>query len=183
MGEPQPFKFELKKDPVFREHKDKIELPQTSFSEEVENANNYDGEGGQKAIFLLDKETQGDMGRIAAIKFDYPQHCSEHQLLKIRGVGIDNQKYIGQGIGILLYKKLLELAKEKGLEGISSDSVVQGGALAVWKKLKDAGYDINVHPDAFAKWQEFLKTYDEGKMFKESISVEKTDSVFKILSK
>jgi len=177
MGEPKPFKFELKKDPIFREEKQKIELPPVSFSSESVNESNFDGEGGAVKFSLLNEETKEIVG---VIKYDYPKRATENQLLKIRGVGIDSQKYAGQGFGIQLYEKLLELAHDRDLDGISSDSIVQGGALAVWKKLVEAGHAVDIHPDALEKWKAFIQTYDDGKYFKESISVQKNDAVFKM---
>jgi len=100
-------------------------------------------------------------------------------MIKVRFVGVDD-KYKRGDISIKLYQYLIDMAAGKDLNGIKSDQVVQGGALASWKKLKESGYDLSVYPELQNKFDEFCKTYDEGKYFKESLSAPNGKSVFTI---
>ncbi len=171
-------KFELKKDPIFREKPTpEIAIGETSFSEEMDNLDNPSGLGADKRVSMINKENNDLIG---SIYYDYPKETSEERILRVRLSALEN-KYIGQGTGILLYEKLLALAKEKNLEGIGSDAVLSGGALAVWKKLQDNGYLLTVKPTVEGDWRDFVRTYNEGKVYKQHIAVGRDDSVIKIL--
>lgn len=168
-------KFELKKDPIFREKLEpQIEVGEISFSQEIDNSNNSDGEKGEKTFSLFNKQNED---RIGSIYYDYPKEQSVTNTLKVRSVGLE-EKYRGQNLGIKLYEHLMDLSKEKGLEGIRSDSTVQGGGLVVWKKLTDAGYKLEINPLVEEVYKEFVDTYDDNRMFKKILSVPKDESVF-----
>jgi hypothetical protein len=79
-----------------------------------------------------------------------------------------------------MYQFLIDLAKAKNLKGVCSDQVVQGGALASWKKLKDDGYNVSTHPELENKFEEFCEFYDANKFFKDSLSAPAGESVFTI---
>jgi GNAT superfamily N-acetyltransferase len=172
-----PIKFELKKDPIFREKKEpQIEVLETGFSDEQDNENNTNGEGGEKTFSLINKDNNEVIG---SMYYDYPKDVSIN-IAKVRLAGLE-EKYRGQSFGPKLYEHLIEIAKNKGLDGIGSDSVVQGGGIVVWKKLMDIGHQVIVNPSIKEQWNHFNEMYGEGKLFKEKINVEKEDSVFKIL--
>jgi len=155
-------------DPVFREKKKSNENIETYFSEEAENDNEF----GARIIKLFNKENNELIGNIS---FDY----DIDKMIKVRFVGVDD-KYKRNDLSLELYKHLIELSKNKNLDGIKSDQVVQGGALASWKKLKESGFDLSVYPELQNKFDEFCKTYDEGKYYKESLSAPNSESVFTI---
>ncbi len=119
---------------------------------------------------------------IGSIYYDYPKKESLNSILRVRFIALE-EKYRGQSFGIKMYEKLLEEAKNKNLDGIGSDAAVQRGAISVWKKLMDKGYKLTINPSIEEKWKRFVDTYNEGKIFKEMLSVANKDSVFKILLK
>ena len=169
-------KFEIKKtkDPIYREKKEQNnETPNFLFSEEEDNNNGF----GQKIIKLFDE----NKNLVGNISFDYPDN-NPSKMLQIKFVGVA-PAFQRQDISLNLYKHLIELAKNKDLNGIKSDNVVQGGALASWKKLEDEGYDLIINPAVQKKYKEFVNAYDEGKFFKESLSVAKNESVFEFVFK
>ena len=171
----KPIKIELKKDSVFREKREVTEtVKETEFSEEQDNEKNYDGEKGNKVFSLMNKESQEVIGSI------YYDENDKDSIIKFRTVGLE-EKYKGQNLGNLLYEHLIEIARNKNLNGIGSDSSVNGGGIVVWKKLLEKGYNVQVHPAVQKKWNEFLKTYNEGKFFQENLRVNKNESVFKLL--
>lgn len=175
-----PIKITQVKDPVFREkHEPQIEVKETAFSQEEYNTKNTDGEKGDKFFTIINKDNQEVIGRLF---YDYPKEDTENRILKIRFSGVED-KYKGQAFAMKMYEKLLEEAKTKNLDGIGSDAAVSSPAAVVWKKLIDKGYRINVNPAIAEKWQRFLDTYNEGKMFKEMFSVDRNESVFQILFK
>jgi GNAT superfamily N-acetyltransferase len=175
-----PIKITQVKNPIFREkHEPQIEVKETVFSEEEDNTRNIDGEKGEKTFSLINKDTEEVIG---SIYYDYPKEGVAGSLLRVRFAGLED-KYRGQNFGIQLYEKLLELAKHKNLEGIGSDAAVSSPAVVVWKKLRDKGYTVAINPVMQEKWERFLDTYNEGKMFKEQFSVGNKDSVFQILFK
>lgn len=162
--------------PVFREKiNPSAEVGETSFSDEQDNTNNYTGELGEKVFTLINND---DQDTIARIQYDYPKDSAEN-LIKVRFAGT-HEKYQGQSVSLKLYEHLLEIAKTKGLEGIASDSAVQAGAMSVWKKLIDKGYNVEVNPLVEEKWKSFLETYNEGKYFRDMFNVPSSESVFKI---
>lgn len=170
-----PIKFELKKDPIFREKLEpQIEARELFFSQEIDNLNNNDGEKGEKTFSLFNKQNEDKIG---SIYYDYPKEKPITNTLKVRSVGLE-EKYRGQNLGIKLYEHLMDLSKEKGLEGVCSDSTVQGGGLVVWKKLADKGYNLEVNPLVEEVWKEFVDTYDDNRMFKKMLTVPKEESVF-----
>lgn len=159
--------------PVFRPEKEKPEkIVETYFS--VEEKSNTAG-NGDFMIKLLNKDNQEEIGTMT---YDYDEN-SERSMIKIRTVGIDI-KYQRQDFSKKMYQFLIDLAKSKKLNGVKSDQVVQGGALASWKKIKDDGYDVLVHPELENKFQEFCKFYNENKFFKDSLSAPSGESVFTI---
>lgn len=179
MKENKPIKFVIR-DPIFREKRvPQVEVKETTFSEESNNLFNRNGEMGWKQFSMLNKE---DNDLIGKIYYDYPNKESQDQILRIRIVGLE-EKYKGQNLAIKLYKELIERAKAQKLEGIGSDASVAGGALTVWKKLMDEGYNLRVDPSMEEKWKLFLKIYNEGKIFKEKLESDTKASVFKILFK
>lgn len=172
-----PIKFELKKDPIFREKQEpQIEVHEMSFSGEQDNGSNTNGESGEKTFSLINKDNNEVIGSIC---YDYPKDESNN-ILKVRFAGLE-EKYRGQSFGPKLYEHLIEIAKDKGLNGIGSDSVVQAGGIVVWKKLIDNGHTVIVNPDIEERWNQFNTEYDEGKLFKEMLSVDKNENVFKIM--
>lgn len=164
-------RIEKIKSPIYREkkeeNKDNINF---TFSEEKESDNGF----GEKIIKLFDK----NKNLIGNICFDYPKD-DLHGKIKIKFIATD-PKFQRKDISLNLYKHLIELAKSKGLIGIKSDNVVQGGALASWKKLEDEGYNLIVNPTVTEKYLAFKDTYSEGKFFKELLRVADNESVFEI---
>lgn len=159
--------------PVFRPEKEKSEkIVETYFS--AEEKNNTAG-NGDFMIKLLNKDNQEEIGTMT---YDYDEN-SERPMIKIRTVGVDI-KYQRQDFSKKMYQFLIDLAKTKKLNGVKSDQVVQGGALASWKKIKDDGYDVLVHPELENKFEEFCKFYNENKFFKDSLSAPSGESVFTI---
>ena len=175
-----PIKISLVKDPIFREkHEPKINVGEMFFSEEQENIDNPKGESGERYFHLINKDTKEKTG---GIYFDYPKEGDTDAVLRIRFSKVYSE-YRGQDLGLKMYEKLLEDARQKKFDGIGSDAAVSSPAAAIWKKLMDKGYKINVNPSVEGKWREFVNTYNEGKMFKEMFSVNTKESAFKILFK
>lgn len=163
-----------KPEKIFREKTDKtLDKSVFSYSDEQEN---IEWPYGEKQLLILDE----NKNRIGQIQFNYPETDAEQKLFKTRIV-IINDEYKNKDLGITLYKKLIDLAKEKGFDGIKSDNSVVGGAIATWKKLADEGYQIKVNLKVKEKYEEFVKVYDEGKFFKEGLEVPKEESVFELL--
>jgi GNAT superfamily N-acetyltransferase len=173
-----PLNITSRKDPVFREKQEPVIKVNETYFTEGDNSprTNLTGEMGWKYFSIYDKDTKEFMGNI---NYDYPKENSE-PVIRIRGSVIE-EKYRGQNLAIQLYEKLIEKAKSENFDGIASDASVQAGALAVWKKLMDKGYNITVDPAVVEEWKTFLETYNEGKMFKKNIRVDPKESVFKIL--
>jgi hypothetical protein len=97
------------------------------------------------------------------------------------GVAASEMKYAGNEIGFRLYENLASYAKSQGMRFMKSDCVVSGGAIAVWKKLQEKGYDVRVNPQAEEQYRDFIETYSEGKYFKKSLSVlPHSESVFEL---
>ena len=160
-------------DPVFRTEKVKSEnIVETYFSSEEKNET---AGNGDFMIQLLNKDNQESIGTIT---YDYDLD-SQSPMINIRTVGV-TPKYQRQDFSKKMYQCLIDLAKIKKLQGIRSDQIVQGGALASWKKLKDDGYNIAVHPDLENKFDEFCRAYDEGRVFKENLKSPAGESVFTI---
>jgi hypothetical protein len=153
-----------------------IEAKNISFSEEKDS--NQPHPAGKKAIELY---TEGKSESIGSITYDYPSmERGSGNMFRVRFTGVDS-KYSGQELALRLYEQLITLAKSKGMDGIRSDSVVQAGALATWKKLVDRGYDVQVNPEVEEQWQAFLQAYSEGKYYKGLVSTNNTtDSVFRL---
>jgi hypothetical protein len=163
-----------KPEKILREKTDKtLDKSVFSYSEEQENT---EWPYGEKQLLLLDE----NKNRIGQIQFNYPETETEEKLFKTRIV-IINDEYKNKDLGITLYKRLIDLAKEKGLDGIKSDNSVVGGAIVSWKKLADEGYNIKVNPRIKEKYEELLKLYNEGKFFKEGLEVPKEESVFELI--
>ncbi|MFA5131158.1 MAG: hypothetical protein WC467_01910 [Patescibacteria group bacterium] len=158
--------------PVFRgKQEDSEQKIETILSNEEDNDNEF----GEKKIRLLNKENQDFIG---SISFDYISK-NDNKFIKVRFAGIGDN-YNRKDLSLDLYKHLIDIAKRKELNGICSDEVVQGGALASWKKLQEQGYDLSVFPELFDKYKEFCKTYDEGKYFKDQFATGNGESVFTI---
>lgn len=157
--------------PVFREKREDSEKIETILSEEENNNNEY----GEKKLLLRNKENQELIGNIS---FDYIIK-DDNKMIKVRFTGIEDA-YKRKDLAVELYKELIRLAEQKKLNGICSDQIVQGGALACWKKLQEQGYTLEVNPILVTKYEEFCKTYNEGKYFKESLSAPSGESVFRI---
>ncbi|MFA4942614.1 MAG: hypothetical protein WC564_03200 [Patescibacteria group bacterium] len=159
--------------PIFRgERKEPEKQVETYFSNEERN--NSAGNGSYK-IELLNKNDQKSIGTIT---YDYDLN-EKIKMIKIRTVGV-SPEYQRQEFSMQLYHRLLDLVKEKGLAGIRSDEIVQGGALASWKKLKEEGYNVLVHQNLQDKFDEFCKTYNDGRVFKEYLKAPSGQSVFNI---
>lgn len=126
-------------------------------------------------IKLLNRENQEEIGTMT---YDCDKK-TEKSMIKIRTAVID-LKYQRQDLSKKMYKFLIDLAKEKELQGIRSDQVVQAGALASWKKLKEDGYDILVRPDLEESFADFCKFYNEDKFFKSSLTAPSGEIVFTI---
>lgn len=164
--------FEKISNPIFRDKReDSEEKIETILSEEENNDNEY----GEKKIKLLNNNNQESIGNIS---FDYIER-GNGKFIKVRFVGMEDD-YKRKDLSLELYKHLLDLAKQKELNGICSDQVVQGGALSSWKKLQEQGFNLSVCPELLDKYNEFCRTYDEGKYFKESLSTSNGESVFTI---
>jgi len=144
---------------------------ETILSDEENNDNKF----GEKKVRLLNKESQDFVG---SISFDYVLK-NDNKFIKIRFAGV-KETYNRKDLSLVLYKHLIDLARQKELHGICSDEVVQGGALASWKKLQEQGYDLSVYPQLLDKYQEFCRTYDEGKYFKDQLATNNGESVFTI---
>ena len=162
-----------KPEKVFRDERKNKKEVFLGFSNELEN-DHPNKEKAKKRLEVFDKEMNIQIG---TLYFNEVENSFE-----IKEVAIDS-KYSGNEAGLNLYKELIELGKNKNLESIKSDCVVQGGAIAVWKKLQDEGYIININPKIKEKYEEFLKIYGEGKYFKEFLTVPSDESVFELLIK
>lgn len=138
-------------------------------SDEEDNDNEY----GEKKIRLLNKDTQEFIG---SISFDYISK-NDGKFIKVRFAGVGDA-YSRKDLSLNLYKQLINLAQQKKLNGICSDIVVQGGALASWKKLQEQGFNVSVYPELLDKYNEFCKTYEEGKYFKDQLATNNEESVF-----
>ncbi len=157
-------------DPIFRaEKKESEQKIETVLSDEEDNNN----ELGEKKIKLLNKENQDLIG---SISFDYISK-NESEFIKVRFAGIEDS-YSRKDLSLDLYKQLINLAQQKKLNGICSDEVVQGGAIASWKKLQEQGFNVSVYPGLLNKYNEFCKTYNEGKYFKDQLATNNGESVF-----
>lgn len=100
--------------------------------------------------------------------------------LVISVISID-QAYSGQKLGLWMYRQLINFAKNQGLSYFTSDSVVQGGSLACWRKLdKDDELNVQVSTECSADYAEFIDTYESGRIFKRAIS-DTNGAVFKII--
>ncbi|MDP2922361.1 MAG: hypothetical protein Q8O30_01390 [Candidatus Omnitrophota bacterium] len=160
-------------DPIFRsERKESEKQVETYFSNEEKN--DTAGNGSYK-IELLNKDNQEGVGTIT---YDYDL-IGETPMIKIRTVGV-SLEYQRQDFSMQLYHRLLDLVKEKSLAGIRSDEIVQGGALASWKKLQEQGFNVSIYPELLNKYKEFCKAYDEGKYFKDQLATNNGESVFTI---
>lgn len=157
-------------DPVFRvEKKESEQKIETVLSDDEDNNNEF----GEKKIRLLNKENQGLIG---SISFDYISK-NEGKFIKVRFAGIEDA-YSRKDLSLDLYKQLISLAQQKKLNGICSDEVIQGGAIASWKKLQEQGFNVSVYPELLNKYNEFFKTYNEGKYFKDQLATNNGESVF-----
>jgi len=164
--------IEKQNNPVFRGKREDSEPEiETILSDEENNDNEF----GEKKIKLLNKENQDFVG---SISFDYISK-NDNKFIKIRFAGIKDI-YNRKDLSLVLYKHLIDLARQKELNGICSDQVVQGGALASWKKLQEQGYNLSVYPQLLDKYQEFCRAYDEGKYFKDQLATGNGESVFTI---
>lgn len=159
-------------DPVFRAEKKESERRIETVSSDEEDNNN---ELGEKKIRLINKENQDFIG---SISFDYISKNGD-KFIKVRFAGIEDT-YSRKDLSLDLYKKLVSLAQQKNLNGVCSDEVVQGGALASWKKLQEQGFNVSVYPELLNKYNEFCKAYDEGKYFKDQLATNNGESVFTI---
>ena len=137
--------------------------------EEGDNRDIY----GRKRIKLLDKNS---LEFIGSISFDYISRGNKKFIKVSKAVVLGD--YQGSGLGLVLYKILIDLAQKKGLAGIYSDQIVQGGAIVSWRKLRDEGFKVSVYLRLLNKFEEFCKTYDEGKYFHGWLSTGSPKSVF-----
>ena len=160
-------------DPIFRgERKEPEKKVETYFSDEKQN--DASGNGSYKIELL----NQGNHENMGTVTYDYDLN-GENSMIRIKTIGI-SMEHQRQDFSMKLYNRLLDLCKEKNLSGIRSDEVVQGGALASWKKLQEQGYDLSVFPELSDKYKEFCKAYDEGKYFKDQLATGNGESVFTI---
>ncbi len=181
MKDPAPkMTFTKKETPILREKRSPgfTEATNVSFSDEIDHEAAHP-QGRERKYFLLKDETNKiDIGHIL---YDYPLPSDQEMLIRIEESGIE-RNYQGQELGLKMYEHLIDIAKQKGLEGIKSDTAVQGGALTIWKKLQEAGHNVIVNEEVLEKWAEYLRTYEEGKYFKEVITTaNKKDSIFKLI--
>ena len=160
-----------KPEKILRDKHEKIENLSFGFSGELEN-NHVNQDKAQKMLEIFDSINNTPLGNIY---FNETENAFE-----IKEVVVD-EKFHGQNVGINLYKELIRTAKEKGLEKIDSDNIVQGGAIAMWRKLKDEGNLVRINPKIKEKFEEFKKVYDEGKYFKEKLDVPVGEHVFELL--
>ena len=158
--------------PVFREKRtDPSEKIETFFSDEIENDNGI----GARKIGLINQDNKELVGNIS-FDYDFDDHS---KMIRVRSVGVDH-RYQRHDLAMKLYRRLIDIAKEKELDGIKSDTTVQGGAIASWKKLKEEGYDLSVLPELQEKFDAFCQAYNEGKYFKELLTSPAGYSVFNI---
>ncbi len=167
------FNITPKPEKIFRE-KEEATLDASRFSCSLEQ-DNTDWPYAEKQILLLDEMKN----RIGQIQFNYPGKGAQEKFFKIRFAAL-NDGYRNKGLGMKLYEEVLALAGRNGFSGIRSDNNVGGGALALWKKLSESGYLLTVNSKIEDKWQEFLKMYGEGKLYKQDIEVPNEESVFEI---
>lgn len=171
MPEPKPnLNIIAKPEKLFRdEGKNKKENLTISFSGELENThrNKYKAE---KRLEALDKNI--DIGNVYYNEINNSFEIKE---------SIRDPKYSGNEVGLNLYKELIRIAETKKLDSIKSDSMVQQGAMVIWKKLIDLGYHININPKIKDKYQEFVKIYNEGKYFTNYLGVSPDESVFELI--
>lgn len=150
------------------ESKNEKEDLDISFSGELVNEG-FDRSLSVKRIEAWDKESNLKIGSI------YYDEASDSFEVKVSGREVE---YSGNGVGLSLYKELIRIAEKKNLKNIKSDCTVQGGAIAVWKKLQDLGYQVLVNPEIESKYKDFVELYNQNKYFKGLLSVGKTESVF-----
>lgn len=97
------------------------------------------------------------------------------------GESKSNPEYSGNEIGLRLYEYLIEYAKSKGFHIVQSGDTVRAGAVAVWMKLKDRGYDVRTNPQVSKRYEEFSQAYSEGKYYDRSLDVlPLNESVFEL---
>jgi hypothetical protein len=160
---------------MYREqNKNKVSMD-FAFSAEEENKIGP----GQRRITVLD-ENGADIGFVI---FDYTVEPGGEKFIKMRNILLE--EYNGNDLGVKLYQKVIDLAREKKLDGLQSDCAIRATALATWKKLFDLGYDIKVNPDAKEEWEKFLKAYNNGLKYKSegygnSISLPDDGSIFEL---
>ncbi|MCA9356096.1 MAG: GNAT family N-acetyltransferase [Candidatus Paceibacterota bacterium] len=169
--EDQKLNITPKPEKVIREKIQKTEDLSLKFSSEMDN-DNKNISGANKKIEVSDDKDNSFIGNVYFYESD--------NSLEIKLVSIEPQ-YRGQNIGISLYKELIRIAKDKGKEKVCSDSTVQAGALSAWKKLKDEGFSVKINPSIEEKFNEFQKTYNEGKYFKEFIKVPEGEHAFEVV--
>lgn len=160
-----------KPEKVLRDRNEKIENLSFGFSGELEN-DHVNQDKAQKRLEIFDSVDNTSIGNI------YFNEINKN--FEIKEVVVDS-KFHGQDAGINLYKELIRIAKEKGLEKIDSDNIVQGGAITMWRKLKEEGNLVRIHSKIKGKFEEFKKVYDDGKYFKEKLEVPIGEHVFELL--
>lgn len=153
------------------EKKHKKENLSLIFSGELENEQAAEGNEISKRIEVYDKERGVKIG---SLKYNVVGDS-----IKINEV-IRDLQFSGNEIGLNLYKELIRIAKNQNLRSIRSDCVIQGGALAVWKNLRDEGYVITINPLVTERYERFLEAYNDGRYFKELLEVPPGESVFEL---
>ncbi len=90
-------------------------------------------------------------------------------------------EYQGQDIGYWLYLRFFDFARENGYREVLSDSVVQGGALAIWYKIQqDSNQEVSVLEKRKDDYEEFCNYYESGRIFKRSIDASR-EAIFRII--
>lgn len=154
---------------ITREIVDKKENLVFDFSNILENTEKHNYKKAGKRLEILDNNKV-----IGNVYFN-----EEGNSIQIKETMTDAE-YSGNNTGFSLYKELIRLAKERKFSNIKSDSMVQRGAIIIWKKLKDERYDITVNSKVIEKYQEFIDTYNKGEYFQGYLIVSPEESVFEL---
>lgn len=156
-------------DKITRDTSNKKENLSFDFSSILENTEKHNYKKAKKRLEILDKSEV-----IGNVYFN-----EENNSIQIKET-MTNADYSGNNVGFSLYKELIRLAKEKQFSTIQSDSMVQRGAVIIWKKLKDEGYDITINSKVKEKYQQFIDTYNKGEYSQDYLIVSPEESVFKL---
>ncbi len=152
------------------ERRNKKENLSFIFSGELENDHENKGKAKKKLVI------SDEVANIAVGTLYFNELGNSFEIKEV----VRNHEYSGNEVGLNLYKELIRIAKSRGLESIKSDSVVQGGANAIWKKMLDEGYVVIVNAKVKEKFAEFLRVYNEGKYYKDFLEVPIGENVFEL---